>query len=152
MCLQNLMNFHHCLFKILKKNQNVTDGRMDGWKDGQMDRKTDRQTDGRTTWKQYTQFAEGQGYKYQIQFILWQNAVFGFWIISLNHIRFVQHYFKHHVSNKGILATSMDPHQMPQKVVPDHSLHCTVCIWSKKNDPEISVKIIKKMESSNLLQ
>ena len=38
MCLQNLMNFHHCLFKILKKNQNVTDGRKDG----------------RTTWKQYT--------------------------------------------------------------------------------------------------
>ena len=38
MCLQNLMNFHHCLFKILKKNQNVTDGR----------------TERRTTWKQYT--------------------------------------------------------------------------------------------------
>ena len=33
MCLQNLMNFHHCLFRILKKNQKVTDG----WKDGQMD-------------------------------------------------------------------------------------------------------------------
>ena len=30
MCLQNLMNFHHCLFKILKKNQNVTDGQKDG--------------------------------------------------------------------------------------------------------------------------
>ena len=27
MCLQNLRNLHHCLFKILKKNQNVTDGR-----------------------------------------------------------------------------------------------------------------------------
>ena len=23
MCLQSLMKFHHCLFKILKKNQNV---------------------------------------------------------------------------------------------------------------------------------
>ena len=23
MCLQRLMKFHHCLFKILKKNQNV---------------------------------------------------------------------------------------------------------------------------------
>ena len=33
MCLQNLMNFHHCLFKILKKNQNVTDR----WKDGRTD-------------------------------------------------------------------------------------------------------------------
>ena len=30
MCPQSLMNFHHCLFKILKKNQNVTDGRKDG--------------------------------------------------------------------------------------------------------------------------
>ena len=29
------MNFHHCLFKILKKNQNVTDGRhTDGKTDG----------------------------------------------------------------------------------------------------------------------
>ena len=35
MCLQNLMNFHHCLFKILKKNQNITDGKMDGRTDGQ---------------------------------------------------------------------------------------------------------------------
>ena len=35
MCLQNLMNFHHCLFKILKKNQNVTDGHTDGKTDGQ---------------------------------------------------------------------------------------------------------------------
>ena len=34
MCLQNLMNFHYCLFKISKKNQNVMD-------EG-------------TTWKQYT--------------------------------------------------------------------------------------------------
>ena len=25
MCLQSLMKFHHCLFKILKKNQNVVD-------------------------------------------------------------------------------------------------------------------------------
>ena len=25
MCLQNLMKFHHCLFKILKKNQNAVD-------------------------------------------------------------------------------------------------------------------------------
>ena len=25
MCLQSLMKFHHCLFKILKKNQNVMD-------------------------------------------------------------------------------------------------------------------------------
>ena len=25
MCLQRLMKFHHCLFKILKKNQNVMD-------------------------------------------------------------------------------------------------------------------------------
>ena len=25
MCLQSLMKFHHCLFKILKKNQNVLD-------------------------------------------------------------------------------------------------------------------------------
>ena len=27
MCLQCLMKFHHCLLKILRKNQNVTDGR-----------------------------------------------------------------------------------------------------------------------------
>ena len=25
MCLQSLMKFHHCLFKILKKNQNAVD-------------------------------------------------------------------------------------------------------------------------------
>ena len=25
MCLQSLMKFHYCLFKILKKNQNVVD-------------------------------------------------------------------------------------------------------------------------------
>ena len=25
MCLQSLMKFHHCLFKILKKNRNVLD-------------------------------------------------------------------------------------------------------------------------------
>ena len=25
MCLQSLMKFHHCLFKSLKKNQNVVD-------------------------------------------------------------------------------------------------------------------------------
>ena len=25
MCLQSVMKFHHCLFKILKKNQNVVD-------------------------------------------------------------------------------------------------------------------------------
>ena len=25
MCLQSLMKFHHCLFKVLKKNQNVAD-------------------------------------------------------------------------------------------------------------------------------
>ena len=25
MCLQSFMNFHHCLFKILRKNQNVVD-------------------------------------------------------------------------------------------------------------------------------
>ena len=25
MCLQSLMKFHHCLFKIVKKNQNVVD-------------------------------------------------------------------------------------------------------------------------------
>ena len=25
MCLQSLMKFHHCMFKILKKNQNVVD-------------------------------------------------------------------------------------------------------------------------------
>ena len=25
MCLQSLMKFHHCLFKILRKNQNVVD-------------------------------------------------------------------------------------------------------------------------------
>ena len=25
MCLQSLMKFHHCLFKISKKNQNVVD-------------------------------------------------------------------------------------------------------------------------------
>ena len=37
MCLQNLMNFHHCLFKILKKNQNVTDGRKDRRMDGRTD-------------------------------------------------------------------------------------------------------------------
>ena len=39
MCLQSLMNFHPCLFKILRKNKNVTDGRtnarMDDWTDGQ---------------------------------------------------------------------------------------------------------------------
>ena len=26
MCLQGVMKFHHCLLKILRKNQNVTDG------------------------------------------------------------------------------------------------------------------------------
>ena len=40
-CLQSLMNFHHCLFKILQKNQH-----MDGRRNGKMD--------GWTTWKQYT--------------------------------------------------------------------------------------------------
>ena len=25
MCLQSLMKFHHCLFKILRKNQNIVD-------------------------------------------------------------------------------------------------------------------------------
>ena len=25
MCLQSLMKFHHCLFKILRKNQNVVE-------------------------------------------------------------------------------------------------------------------------------
>ena len=25
MCLQSLMEFHHCLFKILRKNQNVVE-------------------------------------------------------------------------------------------------------------------------------
>ena len=25
MCLQNFMKFHHCLFKLLRKNQNVTE-------------------------------------------------------------------------------------------------------------------------------
>ena len=39
MCLQSLMNFHHCLFKILKKNQNVTDGHT------HKDRRTDGGTD-----------------------------------------------------------------------------------------------------------
>ena len=37
MCLQNLMNFHHCLFKILRKTKT---SRMDGhtgWQDGWMD-------------------------------------------------------------------------------------------------------------------
>ena len=29
MCLQSLMNFQHCLFKILRKNQNVMDRHMD---------------------------------------------------------------------------------------------------------------------------
>ena len=37
----NLMDFHHCLFKLLKKNQNVTNGRTDT--------RTERRTDGRTT-------------------------------------------------------------------------------------------------------
>ena len=37
MCLQNLMNFHHCLFKILKKNQNITDGWTHGHTDGKKD-------------------------------------------------------------------------------------------------------------------
>ena len=37
MCLQNLMNFHHCLFKILKKNQNIKDGWTDERKDGRTD-------------------------------------------------------------------------------------------------------------------
>ena len=36
MCLPNFMEFHHCLFKILK-NQNV----VDGWMDGQTDVLTD---------------------------------------------------------------------------------------------------------------
>ena len=46
MCLQKLMNIHHCVFKILGKNQSVTDGHTDRKTDGSMDR--------RTTWKQYT--------------------------------------------------------------------------------------------------
>ena len=29
MYLQKLMNIHHCIFKILGKNQSVTDGQMD---------------------------------------------------------------------------------------------------------------------------
>ena len=35
MCLQGLMKFHHCLLKILRKNQNVVDGRMERRTDGQ---------------------------------------------------------------------------------------------------------------------
>ena len=37
MCLQGLMKFHHNLLKILRKNQNVTDGWKDGRIDGQLD-------------------------------------------------------------------------------------------------------------------
>ena len=61
MCLQKLMNIHHCVFKILGKNQRR--GRTDGRTDGQ----TDGQTDGRTTWKQYTPLPDKQslGYNYQ---------------------------------------------------------------------------------------
>ena len=33
MCLQGLMKFDHCLLKILRKNQNVADGRMERLKD-----------------------------------------------------------------------------------------------------------------------
>ena len=33
MCLQGLMKFHHCLLKILRKNQNVADRRNHGWTD-----------------------------------------------------------------------------------------------------------------------
>ena len=32
MCLQGLMKFHHCLFKILRKNQNIMDRWMDNVK------------------------------------------------------------------------------------------------------------------------
>ena len=34
MCLQSLMKFHHCLFKIFKRNQKVADGRTDTVKRG----------------------------------------------------------------------------------------------------------------------
>ena len=30
MCLQRLMKFYHCLFKMLKKDQNVANGLKDG--------------------------------------------------------------------------------------------------------------------------
>ena len=30
MCLQSLMKFHHCPFKILRKNQNVVDKELQG--------------------------------------------------------------------------------------------------------------------------
>ena len=43
MCLQKLMNIHHYVFKILGKNQSVTDGHKDERTDGQMDGRTDGQ-------------------------------------------------------------------------------------------------------------
>ena len=41
--MQNLMNFHMILFKILRKNQNVTDGRTER----RMERRNDVKTEGR---------------------------------------------------------------------------------------------------------
>ena len=37
MCLQKLMNIHHCVFNILENNQSVTDGRTESRKDGRTD-------------------------------------------------------------------------------------------------------------------
>ena len=35
MCLQSVIKFHHCFYKILKKNQtSQTDGKMDGRENG----------------------------------------------------------------------------------------------------------------------
>ena len=39
------MNIHHCVFKILGKNQSVTDGHTDGRTDTRMDGRTDGRTD-----------------------------------------------------------------------------------------------------------
>ena len=43
-CLQSCMQFHHCLFKILRKNQNVAGGWMNRWKDGQCENSISPQT------------------------------------------------------------------------------------------------------------
>ena len=40
MCLQKLMNIHHCIFKVLGKKTKChgrTHGRTDGWTDGQQE-------------------------------------------------------------------------------------------------------------------
>ena len=50
MCLQSLVKFHHCLFKIFRKKQNLADGQMDGRPDEHTDRQCENSIIKQTTW------------------------------------------------------------------------------------------------------